>query len=1275
MKSFPCLPVSSAFRRSISTRIFLIGFTVAIAGIILPPTAIAQSVTLAGSQSTVPITGLHYENGVAVDKAGNLFVSDTENNRIVELPRTPTGTGPQVTLPTNGLSEPEQVAIDSAGNVFIADFLNDRIVELPKTTEGYGTQITLPAGGLSNPWGVAVDDARDVFIADTDNNRVLELPWTGSGYGAQTVLATAGLSGPTQITLDSAGDLFIADSGNARVVELPATTGGFGAQLTLPATGLSYPAGVAVDNLGDVFIGDVNGTHIIELPKTSTGYGPQIKLLPDFPNSPEEIAIDSNGNLFVASISDSHVFEWKTRSVDFGSVNLCATGQTTPAPCSETLSLTYNITGSGTLGPIEAVTLGAPNFDFTLASGSTCTGAVTKGDTCVVNVQFAPLYAGVRRGGVLLKSTSGKLLTKTLIYGFGSGPQVGFIPSVPTTVASGFNNSLTLEAGDAFEIDGFGNIYLGIQELGRSIGLGNGELPGGAGAVDGAGDILVPDIEAFKVVEFPVGGGSAFDLPLGTGWTNPISHSVTVDGAGDVFVVGSQVIELKTDGSLAEAENDNDDLYSIGNAATDYAGDLFVQGRFTLAKIPPGCLTADCLTTIPIASPNGFRLFAMDGVGNFFGQDGNFFGQDSTGSILEVPAVGGTPATIATGFTNLGGIGFDLAGDLLASDSSGTGQIVMLQSSQPPVLNFGSVPLGSTTSLPLTIVNSGTGALTFSPSIDNPSYEIATPEESTCLTGIAAAQSCTLQVQFSASAAGPQNGILTLHANAASSPSVSLVGTVTAATGLAPPVFGVPQGAYPTGQLVSITDAVPSASIRYTTDGTTPTATSALYTDPVPVSSSETLEAVAFLPGSPSSSVAEARYNIGTDFSTGFSAGTIQLNGSAAFSGTSLELTDGQPNEAGSAFYKVPLSAQGFSTDFTFQLTDAAADGFTFTIQSDSPTALGSLGGSLGYRHIANGLAIKFDLFDNDGEGADSTGLYINGAAPDVPSVDLTGTGIDLHSGDPISAHVQYGGATLELVLTDLVTKATWSHEFPIDIGNIAGFNPSAAYIGFTGGTGGRTAIQRILSWTYQSGIFYSPAFYSGSGLNLVGSASVSGNVLNLTDGGKNEVAAAWYSTPQNIQSFTTDFDFQLTHATADGFTFTIQSLSPTAIGTGGGGLGFKHILGDCVGIKFDLYNDAGEGSDSTGIYYDGASPDLPSVDLSGTGIDLHSSHLTHAHMSYDGTTLTLTLTDSVTMANWTHGFTVDLPQIVGYTTAYVGFTAGTGSSTAVQQILDWTFE
>jgi hypothetical protein len=126
---------------------------------------------------------------------------------------------------------------------------------------------------------------------------------------------------------------------------------------------------------------------------------------------------------------------------------------------------------------------------------------------------------------------------------------------------------------------------------------------------------------------------------------------------------------------------------------------------------------------------------------------------------------------------------------------------------------------------------------------------------------------------------------------------------------------------------------------------------------------------------------------------------------------------------------------------------------------------LGYAGAGLGYQGIPSSVAVKFDLYSNAGEGVDSTGLYSAGVAPTVPSVDLSSTGINLHSGDVMHAHMVYNGTNLTMTLTDTVTSATVTEVFPVNIPSLVG--GTVAYVGFTGGTGGMGATQNVLSWTY----------------------------------------------------------------------------------------------------------------------------------------------------------------------------------------------------------------
>jgi fibronectin type 3 domain-containing protein len=255
------------------------------------------------------------------------------------------------------------------------------------------------------------------------------------------------------------------------------------------------------------------------------------------------------------------------------------------------------------------------------------------------------------------------------------------------------------------------------------------------------------------------------------------------------------------------------------------------------------------------------------------------------------------------------------------------------------------------------------------------------------------------------------------------------------------------------------------------------------------------------------------------DFSSGFSAAgsSMKFNGAAAVSGSDLQLTNANGNEAASTFSTSQFNIQRFTTSFLFQQTSAATGGITFTLQRGGPGALGSAGTGLGYAGIGQSLAVKFD-FEVDPNSLDivsSTGVFTNGAspAPLANSIDLAAVGIALDTGDVMQATLQYDGTNLHVTLTDTVSHATFDQSFPINIPSTIGGN--TAYVGFTAGTPNNSPdIQNILSWSYTplstsltkppapTNLSVAPA--SGTQLNLSWSESGSAtvdffNVLKLT--------------------------------------------------------------------------------------------------------------------------------------------------------------------------------
>ncbi len=440
-------------------------------------------------------------------------------------------------------------------------------------------------------------------------------------------------------------------------------------------------------------------------------------------------------------------------------------------------------------------------------------------------------------------------------------------------------------------------------------------------------------------------------------------------------------------------------------------------------------------------------------------------------------------------------------------------------------------------------------------------------------------------------------------------------------------------------------------------------------------------------------------------FPNGFSAAPsgLFLNGGAAVSGSSLRLTDGGLNERRGVFSSRRVGISNFYTSFDFHLSGTGgappeADGFTFVLQGDGPDALGSAGAGLGYGPalstssgpaIGRSIAIKFDLHNNAGEGTSSTGFYLNGAIPTLPAWNLLSDFIDLHNGDVFHVVVTYDEAdsSLEYEVTDPTTGAWYDDGMAVNLTQLLG--GETAYVGFTASTGAESAVQDILNWTFTANstipgqvVDLDDAFYDASSLILNGGSSVSQGVLLISAPSPSTASSAYFVQQAPTNRFATDFDFNLGSGNGQGFTFVIQSQGSNAVGSSGGGLGYGPALpsastpriANSVGVKFDLQNNDGEGNNSTGVYLDGASPTLPAVDLTSSGINLHSGHTFHARLTYDGTNLTEVITDLTQYAVFTKSFPVNIPAAVRTASAYVGFTSGTGTASADPvRILNWS--
>jgi hypothetical protein len=396
-----------------------------------------------------------------------------------------------------------------------------------------------------------------------------------------------------------------------------------------------------------------------------------------------------------------------------------------------------------------------------------------------------------------------------------------------------------------------------------------------------------------------------------------------------------------------------------------------------------------------------------------------------------------------------------------------------------------------------------------------------------------------ISTRYTGPIAVSRNATITAIASVARSlQSPPAAATYTSTTEVPDPGVNPKTGIYTNSVPVTITESKTGTSIYYTTDGSTPTASSTLYKGPftltVPDTAIVKFNVIALDSGFSASNVITRSYEIDVEgtsvnFGSGFSSatGVMTFNGSTDLDDTRLQLTSGAENQAGSAFYNTPLEISAFTTEFSFQLSNPVAEGITFTLQGVSPVALGSSGAGLGYAGIESSMALIFDFTNTD-----STGVFVDGVTPNIPAVSLAGAGgINLTSDDTIDAQLVYTGNTLDVTLTDLVTEAVWATSFNVDIQALTGGVTTTAYAGFTGSTSATgSSSQKILTWTYLAGTptttaTAAPTFslkagtYAGAQTVSLRDTTSAAKIYYTTDGSQPSTTSKVYGGPITVSS------------------------------------------------------------------------------------------------------------------------------------------------------------
>jgi uncharacterized protein (TIGR03437 family) len=306
--------------------------------------------------TTVPLRAPH---ALAADGAGNLYIADTDDNRVRKINPSgiistyagtgiPTYSGDRGKATLADLSGPIGLAVDSSGNLYIADRDNFRVRKVTldgtiNTVAGSGRPGTGGDNGPAvnaqvSPLAVAVDtqgnlyiSTFDYFIRKVDSKGIITtIAGTGTPafFGDNGPANQAAIGLAVQMATDSSGNLYFADFFNYHVRKIDSagiitTVAGSGNRGLIgegvqAIAALIVPDGVALDTFGNLFLTDFNRDLVRKVVlsagiiQTIAGNGTTGFL--DDPagtraefNTPQGLAVDSGGSVFVADFGNQRV--------------------------------------------------------------------------------------------------------------------------------------------------------------------------------------------------------------------------------------------------------------------------------------------------------------------------------------------------------------------------------------------------------------------------------------------------------------------------------------------------------------------------------------------------------------------------------------------------------------------------------------------------------------------------------------------------------------------------------------------------------------------------------------------------------------------------------------------------------------------------------------------------------------------------------------------------------------------------------------------------------
>jgi hypothetical protein len=785
-----------------------------VAGSVPNPNTNPPSCGFSGEGLLATNAQLNAPNSVFVDGSGNIFIADTGNHVIREVliatgtiqtvagtPQSAGYSGDLGPATSAQLNHPDGIFVDGFGNLFIADTNNYIVREVPALngngmiaghiytvagipqSAGYNGDGAATSVNLSSPTSVLVDAAGNIFIADSgtfnpnNGNHIIREVVAATGK-IQTVAGTpqtpgfsgdggpatsAKLNAPQSIAFDPSGNLLIADENNVRirsVANLAVNPGisyapsslTFGVQ-TNGTSSAAQPVVVintlngalAISSIavtGDFIETDNCGTslpkgssctiNVTFKPTASGTRNGSLKLTDGATNSPQVISLTGTGGAPTADLTAA--------SLAFSTTQLV--GATSAA---QSVTLTNNGTVPLAMASIQVTGTNTGDFGET----DNCGTSVAAGGTCTISVTFKPATTGAKTASITITDNAGAVAgSKQAISltGTGVAPAVNLGGTTSLTFATQLVGSLS--AAQTVTLTNSGTAQLNIASIAAS------------------GDFAKANTSTCVVGPLPASANCTIDVTFTPTLTGARNGTLTITDDANNVPGSIQTVSLTGTGGTPTATLSGASLtfngQLVGTPSTAQTVTLTNNGNIALG-----------VTGLTVGGTNSGDFSETDNCGTSVAASGNC----TISVTFKPPTIGAKTASItitdnagavagSTQTISLSGTGGTPTADLSGASLTFGNQVVNTPSAAQTVTltNNGNVALGITG-----IAVSGTNSGDFA-------------QTNTCGGSVAVGANCTISVTFAPGASGTRTASMTITDNATGSPqSISLTGT-----GLAP---------------------------------------------------------------------------------------------------------------------------------------------------------------------------------------------------------------------------------------------------------------------------------------------------------------------------------------------------------------------------------------------------------------------------------------------------------------------------------------------------------